>query len=106
MSVGIKRDFESENDTTGAYMPELEVYIKTGCHLCEALLEELESFRADCDRSGFNFSYRLIDIEDNQADFAKYKEIIPTLRFQGSEICRYFFDQTSLKQALNIQPSD
>lgn len=83
-------------------MPEFEVYIKEGCHLCEAMLEELEAFRKECDKTGSGFVYRVIDIQDNETDFNRYREIIPALIYQENELCRYFFDQDAVKQVLHM----
>lgn len=81
-------------------LPEIVVYIKEDCHLCEKLLEEL--YAAIAGRpSGHQHRVILRDIEDSDAWYATYREYVPVIVVNGEEVCHYFFDQQEFEQALS-----
>jgi len=72
--------------------PQLTVYTRDGCHLCEALLEELDLF---CSENAF--SYQKVEIStDNQLE-ARYGTKVPVVEYQGNTLCEYFLDADAIK---------
>lgn len=68
--------------------PELVLYSTWGCHLCEEaeqLLKLLPTAPA----------YKVVDIVDDEAAFARYRVSIPVLCFRDKELC-WPFDTAQL----------
>ena len=73
--------------------PQLTIYIRTGCHLCEDMLQELQQRQAS-----MNFMLDVIDI-DGQPDLEpQYGTKVPVLVSGNQEICHYFLDEVAFKQ--------
>lgn len=79
--------------------PEIVVYIKENCHLCEKLLLELTGAIA---ARPPDHQPRVIlrDIEDSDDWYETYREYVPVIVVNGEEVCHYFFDQQEFEQAL------
>lgn len=75
-------------------MPEIIVYSRRGCHLCELLLEELEPL--------IKGRARLIvkDIDTRPAWVEEYGTRVPVVVAGGSEICQYHLDRNAINQWL------
>jgi len=72
----------------------LTVYVRSGCHLCDAMLEELSSSR----QQG-KFELEVVDILGRPELESRYGSRIPVLCAGGDEeICHYFLDETALTQ--------
>jgi hypothetical protein len=76
-------------------MKPLQLFVRSGCHLCEAMEEELSSF-IESDKIQVERIY--IDNDDRLMQL--YGERIPVLTFNGSTICEYFLDPETLERAL------
>lgn len=75
-------------------MERLRVYVRSGCHLCDAMLDELASVRQRRD-----IEFEVIDILGRPGLEARYGSRIPVLCTVGDEeICHYFLDETALAQ--------
>lgn len=75
-------------------MVRLRLYVRSGCHLCDAMLDELASIRQRRD-----FELEVIDILGRPALEARYGTRIPVLSTAvDEEICHYFLDETALAQ--------
>ena len=80
-------------------MPELQVFSRRGCHLCEVLLEELLPLaqgRAEvvvCD----------IDTRDDWC--AAYDTRVPIVIYDGEFICQYHLDRAALTRILSRTPT-
>ena len=80
-------------------MPELQVFSRRGCHLCEILLEELLPLaqgRAEvvvCD----------IDTRDDWR--AAYDNRVPVVKYDGEFICQYHLDRSALTRILSRTPT-
>lgn len=72
---------------------ELTVYIRTGCHLCEDMLQELSLRRA-----ALGFSLQTVDIAGRPELEALYGTKVPVLIRAGQEVCHYFLDETALRR--------
>ena len=74
--------------------PELVVYSRPGCHLCEILIEELLPLV----RGTASVSVR--DIDDDPALVESYGLRIPVVVLGGREICQYELDRAAVLDAL------
>ena len=75
-------------------MASLRVYVRSGCHLCDAMLEELRSSQQ---RQAFELE--VIDILGRPELESRYGSRIPVLCTSGDEeLCHYFLDDTALAQ--------
>ena len=74
------------------------LYTKPGCHLCEPVRELILAVQRE---RGFEFSIR--NIEDDAADFEKYKHAIPVVVVDGKEIARYKLSRRQLEEALKLE---
>jgi len=71
----------------------LTVFVRSGCHLCEQMLQELQRLRTERD-----FRLEVVDILGSEALEAEYGSRIPVLTGERGEICYYFLDETALQQ--------
>ena len=75
-------------------MRRLTVYVRSGCHLCDAMLEEL-----DTSRHQGKFELTVVDILGQPELESCYGSLIPVLCAEGDEeICHYFLDETVLAE--------
>ena len=75
--------------------PELTLYYRKGCHLCEdmeRLLQEL------LDPSSFDL--RRVDIDQDRHLQAQYNEWVPVLSLGEEELCHHFLDLAAVSEAL------
>jgi len=70
--------------------PEITVYSRRGCHLCEDLLEELEPLTRD------RAVIRVFDVDTNPEWVELYGELVPVVYYAGSEVCRYHLDRSKV----------
>lgn len=71
----------------------LTVYIREGCHLCEAFLDE---FLPLAQRLGLE--YVLIDVDSSPQLEVNYGQRVPLLSAEGVVICEYFIDPAKLDE--------
>ena len=75
-------------------MKRLRVYVRSGCHLCDAMSAELET----SPQQG-KFELEVIDILGRPELEPRYGTRIPVLCTAGDEeICHYFLDETILAE--------
>jgi hypothetical protein len=79
-----------------ASAPEIILYGRAGCHLCEAMEREL---RPHLERHALRL--RQIDIGGQAELEACYGWNIPVLTYGTEEICRHFFDLKSFQAKLS-----
>ena len=72
---------------------QLTVYIRSGCHLCEDMLQELQQRQA-----ALGFSLETVDIDGRPELESQYGTKVPVLVQGAREICHYFLDEVALKQ--------
>ena len=73
----------------------LTLYFRDGCHLCEdmqTLLGEL--------LDPISYKLKLVDIDDDATLKVQYNELVPVLKLDETELCRYFLDLKAVQQAL------
>ena len=73
--------------------PALTVYIRPGCHLCEDMLEHLNTLQAD-----LGFTIEMVDITRDAVLESEHGTKVPVLYVDGVEICHYFLDEAALKR--------
>lgn len=75
--------------------PRLQLYTRTGCHLCDELLA---AARPIVDRH--RASIEKVDIDTDLELLQRYRLDIPVLTMDGEEICRHRLDAEALERAL------
>ncbi len=81
-------------------LPPVAVFVRDGCHLCEQLLAELETFRAGRSPDAA-FTVSVHDIEDREDWLAHYTAHVPVVVVNDEEVCHYFLDTDALEEALS-----
>jgi hypothetical protein len=71
-------------------MTPIYVYSREGCHLCEALIEELLPLI----RGRFHLEVR--DIDSNAEWHERHWQDIPVVEFGGQVVCRHFLDRKAI----------
>ena len=75
-------------------MKQLRIYVRSGCHLCDAMLAEL----AASPQQG-KFELEVVDILGRPELEDRYGTRIPVLcNADDEEICQYFLDETVLAE--------
>jgi len=75
--------------------PEIVLYGRPGCHLCDDARVVLERVRAD-----LPFALVERDIERDDALFKAYLERIPVVALDGEELFDFFVDEAELRRRL------
>lgn len=70
---------------------QLSLYVRQGCHLCEAFIEELQA-----KQDKWQFTVKLIDVDLEPLLIDRYGADVPVLMAGEHEICRHFFDPGKL----------
>ena len=71
--------------------PELTLYYREGCHLCETMLQALRGLQP---RLGFDL--KRVDIDRDAVLRQRYDEWVPVLCHGDREICHYHLDEVAL----------
>jgi glutaredoxin len=74
---------------------EVTLYGRPDCHLCDEARAALERVRA-----GDAFALAEVDIESDDALFARYLERIPVIALDGEELFEFFVDEDELRRRL------
>ncbi len=70
----------------------LQLLGREGCHLCDALADELATHPASA-----RITLRHVDVDSDPALRARYGNDVPVLLDdRGQELCRHFFDPAAL----------
>ena len=77
-------------------MPQLILYYREGCHLCEAMLQALRGLQLRLE-----FELRLVDVDRDAELQRRYDEWVPVLFLGEREVCHYYLDEQLLLQALD-----
>ena len=75
--------------------PQLTIYQRDGCHLCEIASAQLEQLQSD-----YQFELEQIDIESNDDLHRLYLERIPVIALDGEELYDFEIDLQDLKTRL------
>lgn len=72
---------------------QLTVYLRSGCHLCEDMLQALQRHQAV-----MGFTLETVDIDGRPELESLYGTKVPVLLYGERELCHYFLDEVALKQ--------
>ena len=75
--------------------PVLTLYSRTGCHLCDEMLEDLKALQADVP-----FGVTVVDVDSDAALEARYGEWVPALVDGDIELCHYHLDSVAVTEYL------
>ena len=75
-------------------MPQIRVYSRPGCHLCEQLVEEL------LPRIRGQLELEVVNIDDRAAWQDEFGTRIPVVEFDGEFICQYTLDEDAIGRIL------
>jgi hypothetical protein len=67
--------------------PELTVYSRASCHLCEEMIAGLHGMQAD-----FLFTIAVVDVDGDPLLAAQFDTEVPVLAHGTHELCRYRLD--------------
>ncbi len=94
-------------------IPQLRLYSRSYCHLCDDLLHALEALREELNALHAShalhadFSIEVVDVDSNPQWVERYDELVPVLvRLVATEdagereLCHYFFDREAVIQGL------
>ncbi|MED5407022.1 MAG: glutaredoxin family protein [Pseudomonadota bacterium] len=81
--------------TVEGHRKKLVVYVRSECHLCEDLVDQLRELQVE---SAFELDLR--DVNTRPDWQSAYGEQVPVLLADGVEICRYFLDLRAVQQVL------
>lgn len=84
-------------------MVHFTLYTRSYCHLCDDMLEALQSLSSE-----FPFSVELIDVDSDDDLRAQFDELVPVLfgrreEADSSQLCHYFFDEAKVRALLSRQ---
>ena len=71
-------------------MAAIYVYSRRGCHLCEALIEELTPIIRG------RLALEIRDIDSTPEWHERFWQDIPVVEFDGDVICRHFLDRDAI----------
>ncbi len=69
-------------------VPQLTVYARTYCHLCDDMIAALQLLQGR-----FAFDVRVVDVDADAALETQFGEKVPVLMHGDSELCHYFLDE-------------
>ena len=75
--------------------PQLTVYTRHDCHLCEDLLQQMQILK-----NSHVFEYFTVDVDADPRIRQQYAALVPVVVLGDRQICHYFLDQAALLQAL------
>jgi thiol-disulfide isomerase/thioredoxin len=80
-----------------AAAPQLVLYGRAWCHLCEEMCSAVEPLAAAA-----GARLEVIDIDSDPTLQARYDEFVPVLVCDGVELCHYHLDEARVRVALGI----
>jgi glutaredoxin len=78
-------------------MPDVVVYSRPGCHLCEEAFARIVALHEE----GFRFNLHEVDIESNELLLRRYLEKIPVVEVDGIVVSELLLDEAGLKARLD-----
>ena len=77
--------------------PEILVYSRPGCHLCEEAIAQIVALR----EQGYRFQLHEIDIESDELLLRRHLEKIPVVEVDGVVVSELILDQAGLRAKLD-----
>ncbi len=81
---------------TAAVAPDLVLYSRTYCHLCEEMLAALERLRTE-----FDFAVRVVDVDSAPELERRFGEVVPVLAHGEHQLAQTRLDEASLRVYLS-----
>ena len=81
--------------------PELILYFREGCHLCEDMEQQLHEL---LDKDAYRL--RRVDIDEVPALRTRYNSLVPVLSLDGRQLCEHFLDLKTVTEALTSYNSE
>jgi c-di-GMP-related signal transduction protein len=78
-------------------MPDVVVYSRPECHLCEEAIEQIVALHGE----GYRFNLHEIDIESHELLLRRYLERIPVVEVDGIEVSELILDRAALVARLD-----
>ena len=78
-------------------MPDVVVYSRSGCHLCEEAFARIVALHEE----GFRFNLHEVDIESNELLLRRYLEKIPVIEVDGIVVSELLLDEAGLRARLD-----
>jgi glutaredoxin len=76
-------------------MPEVVVYSRKGCHLCDVVKQQLTNLQSSAD-----FTWREIDIDSDPELVRKFNDEVPVILIDGRKAFKYRIDERQFLRAL------
>lgn len=81
-------------------MVHFTLYARSYCHLCDDMLEALQSLSGE-----YPFTVELVDVDADESLLVQFDELVPVLYGQRGEaesvqICHYFLDEAKTRAFL------
>jgi hypothetical protein len=73
----------------------MTLYSRTGCHLCQKMLADVEALRGE-----FRFDLEVFDVDADPKLCERYDEWVPVLEAEGIELCCYRLDAAKVREYL------
>jgi glutaredoxin len=77
-------------------MPELTLYTRAGCHLCEEAKQQLAPLVRE-----FGLDYREVDVDSDRALAARFGEELPVVFLNDRKVAKYRVDVRMLRRRLD-----
>jgi glutaredoxin len=81
--------------------PQVRLYARPDCHLCDEARAGLERLRAD----GLDFELDEVDIDGDDELHGRFLERIPVIELDGEEISELGFDPAALRSRIGSLPA-
>jgi c-di-GMP-related signal transduction protein len=78
-------------------MPEVVVYSRPECHLCEEAMAAIVALHED----GYRFVLREVDIDSDEGLLRSHLERIPVVEVDGAVVSELVLDQAALRARLD-----
>jgi hypothetical protein len=74
----------------------LILFYRDGCHLCDVMLHELQSYLQIPD-----VEFKRIDIDEHPEWLQRYNSLVPVLHVNDEPVCKYVLDKERLEEFLD-----
>jgi thioredoxin-like negative regulator of GroEL len=76
-------------------MPEVVLYHREGCGLCQEMLAEIMALK-----NRYTFALAIVDIDEDPDLQARFNAKVPVLAVDGDILCCHFLDRKALVEQL------
>jgi hypothetical protein len=83
-------------------VPQIVVYSRPGCHLCEEAVAAIVALHGE----GYRFELREVDIESDEALLRSMLERIPVVELDGERVSELILDPAELRARLDTVGAD